>query len=328
MANAANQKLRLLYLLEFFIKKTTPDVGLTTNQLLDELANVGIDTERKSLYRDFKSMREYGLEIEQNKSHEWYLANRPFSLDELMMLVDAVQSTPFLTSKMSSSLIKKLKSFASEMDEKRLNARIEISEYVKMTNEDVFWNIDAIQKAIASRRKVAFKYFRYVGDDGKLVKEIHHDHLVVPLKLIYADEKYYLLAFDESFDDMTPYRVDRMLDVVCSNEPIPRKKEIATWKLEDDAVLSFGIFGSRVKPVTLEIPKDELNVIVDKFGTSIELHKRGADKVRVHVKAPLSPQFYGWLFQLVGKVKLVAPKKAVEEYKGYCEKLLEMYSSE
>lgn len=325
MPNTANQKLRLLYLLKLLIQKTDLCSGLTTNQLLDELANVGIDTQRKSLYRDFKSMRQFGLLIEQNKSREWFLSNRPFDPDELVMLVDAVQSTPFLTTDMSTRLIGKLKAFASERDAKHLDGRIELSEYVKMANEDVFWNIKAIQMAISLKKKVEFKYFRYVADGGKLVRDIHHEHTAIPLKLVYADEKYYMLTFDERFNNMTPFRVDRMIDVVCSDEPIPRKRSVATWRLEDAAVLSFGIFGSEVGPVSFDIRSEWMNVVIDKFGTDLNLYDIDDGVVRVHVKAPLSPQFFGWLFQLGDNIKLVSPKIAIEEYKEYCIDILKHY---
>lgn len=325
MANTTNQKLRLLHLLKLFIKKTSTTSGLTTNQFLDELTNVNIDTERKTLYRDFKAMREFGLAIEQNKAHEWYLSNRPFSEDELVMLVDAVQSTPFLTENMSENLITKLKAFVSEKEEQHIDARIEMSEYVKMTNKDVFWNINVIQKAINSKKKVSFKYFRYEEGNGKPIRGSIREHLVIPLKLIYADEKYYLLTYNENFDDMTPYRVDRMFDVACTNDPIPRRKEIATWKLEDDIVLSFGVFGTKVESVTLDVHRDWLNVVVDKFGTNLDLYDIDRKTIRVHVKAPLSPQFFGWLFQLTTNAKLVAPKKAIEKYQGYCQELLHLY---
>lgn len=325
MANTANQKLRLLYLLKLLIQKTDSCSGLTTNQLLDELANVGIDTQRKSLYRDFKSMRQFGLLIEQNSVHEWFISNRPFEQDELVMLVDAVQSTPFLTTSMSRRLIGKLKAFASEKDAKHLDGRIELSEYVKMANEDVFWNIKAIQMAISSKKRVKFNYFRYIVDGGKLVRDIHHEHIAIPLKLVYADEKYYLLTHDERYNNMTPFRVDRMIDVVCSDEAIPRNRSVATWRLEDDAVLSFGIFSSKVEPVSFDIRSEWMNVVVDKFGTELAIYDIEDGIVRIHVKAPLSPQFYGWLFQLGDNIKLISPKFAIEEYKEYCTDILKNY---
>lgn len=325
MANTANQKLRLLCLLKLLIQKTDSCSGLTTNQLLDELANVGIDTQRKSLYRDFKSMRQFGLLIEQNKAREWYISNRPFEQDELVMLVDAVQSTPFLTADMTTHLIEKLKAFASEKDRKCLDGRIELSEYVKMANENVFWNIKAIQMAISSKKRVEFKYFRYVVDGGKLVRDIRHEHIAIPLKLVYADEKYYLLTYDERFNNMTPFRVDRMIDVVCSDEPIPRNGSVATWRLEDAAVLSFGIFGSEVEPVSFDIRGEWMNVVIDKFGTDFDFYDIEDEVVRVHVKAPLSPQFFGWLFQLGDNIKLVSPRIAIEEYKEYCFNILKNY---
>ena len=97
MANKPNQKLRMLYVLKLFFEETDMENGLTTQQIIDELANLGLEAERKTIHRDIRALKDFGLTIEQRGGREWYLANRPFRIQELIMLVDAVQSTPFLT---------------------------------------------------------------------------------------------------------------------------------------------------------------------------------------------------------------------------------------
>ena len=323
MPNAANQKIRLLRLLDIFIKKTDVGEGLTTNQLLDELVNYDIVTERKSLYRDFKAMQEFGLEVSQNARHEWYLANRPFTSEELVMLVDAVQSTPFLTDAISKRLISRLKVFASESQERKLNVRIKIPDYVKMQNEGVFENLEAIQDALRLKRKLEFNYFKFNGRKDRVLQKDGWVYIVDPLQLVYADERYYLLTLNERYGNMTPYRVDRMLNVKVSDEK--RSKNAATWKLDDNAVLSFGIFGTTVTPVTLEIDEGRVSSLVDMFGTDIDIRPMKGRKVKAYVRAPLSPQFYGWLLQFGNHIRVVSPKKVVNEYKNYLNSALRLY---
>ena len=42
MANKPNQKLRMLYVLKLFFKETDEESGLTTQQIIDKLANLGL----------------------------------------------------------------------------------------------------------------------------------------------------------------------------------------------------------------------------------------------------------------------------------------------
>lgn len=327
MPNNANQKLRLLRLLEIFIRKTDATEGLTTNQLLDALAEHGIFAERKALYRDFKAMRSFGLEIAQNKAHQWYLANRPFSFEELVLLVDCVQSTPFLTDKMSRGLISKLKGFSSESQETSLNRRIKIPNYVKMQNEGVFKNLDAIQRAIQLRKKVEFKYFLYDLKKEKVFRKKGQSYIVIPLELVFANESYYLLTLNEEHGGMAPFRVDRMANVTMLEEQMPKRKQVASWKLEDDVVLSFGVFSASVVPVVLEVEEDRINVLIDKFGYEIDMGAAEKGWARAYVRVPLSPQFFGWLLQLGSHIRIVSPSKAIDEYRCYLSEALSMYES-
>lgn len=326
MPNNANQKLRLLNLLKILQKQTDHAHGLTTNQLLNELENIGITTERKSLYRDIKAIREFGLDISQDGSHQWHLETRPLSKHQLIMLVDSIQSTPFLTHRITEDLIDRVLDLASIYQEEELRERLDSSIYVKMVNEDVFWNIDVIQRSLHAKKKLRFKYFRYNGKKEKIIQKDGADYLVTPLRLAFAEGTYYLMTYNEKYRGMTPYRVDRMINVAVSGEPIIRNEDVAAWRLEDNAVLSFGVFGSDMKPITLECAEKYVNTIIDKFGTDVEINPSKDGCVKAHVRAPLSPQFYGWLFQLGNHIKIVHPNSAIKEYRKYLNDILNVYA--
>lgn len=327
MSNQPNQKLKLLYLLEILLKKTDADAGITMNEILGELVARGIDAERKSVCRDFDVLREYGWDvIFDTSSKRWLLAERPFSAEELVMLVDAVQSAPFLTEPMALGLVKKLKRFASESQEDRLDQRIDMAEYVKMSNPEVFWSIDAIQEAMHLGQKVQFRYFRFAADGSQVLSLDGRISEVTPLKLVYADGLYYLLAYSDRYGDMTPYRVDRMLDVGVSDEAATRNEAVATWQLQDDVRLSFGVFGSSPQePVVFEIGEPLICTVMDKFGDDLDMYPLDDGRAKVYTRAPLCPQLFGWLFQLGTNVKLLGSKKAVEEYRTYLRDIAALY---
>lgn len=68
-----------------------------------------MEAERKSVYRDIALLKEYGMDIvcQKGKTVTYFLASRTFELPELKLLVDAVQSSKFITARKSEQLIKK-----------------------------------------------------------------------------------------------------------------------------------------------------------------------------------------------------------------------------
>ncbi len=327
MGNQPNQKLKLLYLMEIMLKKTDAQSGLAMHEVLGELAARGIDADRKSVGRDFGVLREFGLDVVFDTStRRWRLEERPFSAEELVMLVDAVQSAPFLTEAMAVSLIKKLQGFASESQEERLLQRLDLDEYVKMNNPQVFWNIDAIQQASYEGKKVRFRYFHLDANGNRVLNHDGKIYELTPLRLVFARELYYLLAYHERYDGMTPYRVDRMVDVEVSDQPAVRNQTTATWQLKDQLRLSFGVFGdTELEPVVLEMEERLVSVARDKFGDDMDVYPAGEGKAKVYAKAPLTPQFYGWLLQMGSEVRILSPSKAVEQYKTYLTDALKPY---
>ena len=76
MANRPNQKLRLLFLLKTLMEKTDSAHGLTTQQIIEELAYRDLEAERKAIYRDLQTLRDFGLDIDQRGGREWALVSR------------------------------------------------------------------------------------------------------------------------------------------------------------------------------------------------------------------------------------------------------------
>ena len=113
MPKSENQKLKMLYIVKILEEKTDSEHGITLSQLLKELDAYGISAERKSLYSDIESLKQFGYDIVGEKCYRNYyykLVSRDFELAELKLLVDSVQSSKFITAKKSRELIKKLES--------------------------------------------------------------------------------------------------------------------------------------------------------------------------------------------------------------------------
>ncbi len=163
MAAAANQHPKLLYLLKILMEKTDEDNPLTMKEIITELNTYGIKAERKSLYADMEILRQFGLEIEtqRSKTTAYYIAHRLFELAELKPLVDAVQSSRFISENRSDELISKLSSLTSESQARHLQRQVYVDGRAKTMNDRVYYSIDQIHMAINEGKRISFRYFDY-----------------------------------------------------------------------------------------------------------------------------------------------------------------------
>lgn len=325
MANNPKSKLKTLYVMRILQEKTDAEHGLTLQQVMDHLADYGIQAERKSLYRDFETLREFGIDIEKRRTNptEYAIVHRDFSLSELMLLVDAVESCKFLTERQSSILIANLKSFASDEQRELLDRNIHVAGRITSKRESVFGDIDKLHDAMRRNRKVAFAYCRR-GIDGK--RHVTHDgrkHVVTPVGISYADGFYYLTAWSDERDEMTEFRIDRMERLRISNERGAKNERISRHLNDGDEYELFGRFAGDPMTVTLRVDADKAEIIMDRFGNSVEWRAEENGKARAVVKVHKSEQFFGWIAGLGGTVQIVDPKPLKREYREFLEKLIE-----
>ena len=175
MPKGTNQKLKLFYLLKIMLEKTDEDHRLTVNEILAELEKYDVTAERKTIYKDMEALEVMDIEIESEKegrSNYYHVTNRPFELPELKLLVDAIQSSKFITEKKSNELIKKLENLVSKYEARELQRQVYVSGRIKTMNESIYYNVDAIHTAIAENKKIIFQYFQW---NVKKEMELRHD---------------------------------------------------------------------------------------------------------------------------------------------------------
>lgn len=82
-------------------------------QIIEYLAKNEIPSERKSIYADFKRLRDLGHDIVLDKTGKvgYYVSNPTFNYDDIRILIDGVQSLKFVSQKRAEELTTKLKQF-------------------------------------------------------------------------------------------------------------------------------------------------------------------------------------------------------------------------
>ena len=327
MANTNKQKLKLLYLIRILEQETDPEHGLSMPQILDRLDAEGITAERKSIYRDIDALRKTGIEIKMlpTRPTQYALVRSDLRLEDVMMLVDAVQSSRFITERKSNQLVKSLKSLVSERERRQLDKRVHVKGRVKSATDSVFHSVDVIHEALQRKRKIQFLYFSY---DTNLKRSARHEgkrYEVTPAKVVFADNNYYLAAYDDDDGMIKTYRVDRMELLQVSDKPATRCAEIANYEYEDFAYQSFGMFHGEQACVTLHANANMMDTIVDRFGRDIEVVKATPDYADIRVNVRLSPQFFGWIAGLNGGVTIKAPRRVTADYKAWLKSLIADY---
>jgi len=323
MAATKNQKLKVLAIMRMLERETSADRGLTMPQIIERLAERGIDAERKSVYRDLQVLRDFGCDVVTipGRPVSYAIRRNELGLSDVMLLIDAVQSTRFLTERKSNQLVRSLKHLVSESEAELLDKRVHVQGRIKSQTESVFGNVDIIHAALQQRRKISFLYFKY---DTKLSRTSRREgklYIETPVKLVYADGFYYAVVFNDKYDDFAVYRVDRMRLLQVSDEPATRNERIANYGFSDFEHQSFGMFKGDLESVTLRVQPDFMDVIVDRFGLDVTIVESDDEHADVLVPVRKSAQFFGWVAGLNGGVTIKAPARVREEYRAWLQEL-------
>lgn len=335
MAKNPRQKQKLLYIQKILLEKTDEEHGLTINEIISELDSYGINAERKSIYDDLRILETYGLDIcsEKSKTVKYYIASRDFQISELKLLVDAIQSSKFITEKKSFELIKKVESLASENEAKQLQNQVVISNRVKTSNETIYYNVDRLHDAINKNRSVEFYYNQWtlsLGSSEKLKLNRRRGgerYKVSPFALCWDDENYYLIAYDEKNEQIRHYRVDKMEKIELTDNKRSGTDEFEKINLAEYSQSTFGMFAGEKVMVTLSVDNSLVGVIADRFGKNIFItaDEENKNHFLARVNVNISEQFYGWLFALGDKVRIVSPYEIVNDFNEHLRKVSNLY---
>ena len=324
MAVNNKHKLKLLALLHVLQTETDASKGLSMPQIIECLAEQGIAAERKAIYRDISALQEAGFDIQTlpKRPVEYVLVRSQLSFDDVMMLVDIVQSSRFITQSKSNQLVKSLKSLVSERERKLLAKRVHVQDRVKNPSGSVFHNVDTIHEALQRKRKIEFLYFSYDANLKRVPRHNRKYYTLTPVKVVYANNNYYLAAYDDEDKLIKTYRVDRMELLQVSESPAVRNEATANYEYEDFAYRSFGMYHGSPESVTLRVDNQLMDVIVDTFGYDVDVLSRSDSSADVRVNVRVSPQFFGWVAGLNGKATIQAPKHVKTAYNDWLRSLL------
>ena len=325
MPKSDNQKLKILYIHDYLLRNSHEKHPIRAAELIDMLERQhNILCERKTIYSDIAALQDYGVDIVSipGKSGGYYIASRNFELPELKLLIDAVQSSRFLTEKKSRELIEKLCKECSVHEAKVMRRDVVVSGRVKSMNETIYYNVDAIQEAIAQNVVIRFRYFDW-GIDGQRHYR-NKSYEASPYGLCQDHENCYLLAHSPRHG-VTSYRVDRMSDIELTEEPRTPCPELTGKALTEHANRLFQMSSGDMTSVKLRFHRSLVNVVVDRFGKETMLIPDGEDHFVFTVHVAVSPMFLSWVIGFGSKARILHPASVIDACRQMCQDAMSQY---
>ncbi len=316
----------MFYLVKILREETDDQHYLTMPDIISKLNEYGVEANRKSIYTDIEELNQYGIEIikERVGPMTYYHAGaREFEVAELKFLVDAIQSSKFITARKTRELIRKLETLTSRYEAKHLARQVFVAGRIKNMDESIYYAIDTVHTALNEGKMLQFRYFHWDIDKKKEYRHDGKPYRISPWGLCWDDENYYMIGFDEAAGKIKYYRVDKMTDLQILDES--RKGQDA-FRQRDKSLYTkkrFRMFDGVEQTVTLKCKNSLSNVIVDQFGKDVHMVPVDAEHFTVNVDVAVSNQFYGWVIALGGDAVIVKPGKIKEEMETLLRNYLE-----
>lgn len=331
MSDGIAQKLKMLYIRDYLAEHSDYEHPVAVPKIIEYLSANGITAERKAIYDDIEQLRLYGDDIgrKSGRGGGFYYDSRRFELPELKMLVDSVQSCKFITEKQSLELIKKLESLTNRYGAVQLHRQVIVSNRVKTVQENIFNNIDHISAAINADSMLKFRYITYDIHKNPVFRHDGAFYEISPFCLIWDDEKYYLLGYDEGEDTFKNFRIDKMKNLSVTEQKRSGKDKFSEIDISSYNKKVFSMYSGEETRVKLRFTNNLIGVVLDRFGMDISLcPEEDGEHFTVTADVSVSKQFYSWLFGFAGECEVIYPESVREEVKNTAKRMLEQYESD
>ena len=246
--------------------------------------------------------------------------DKGFSFNEIRFIVDSISINKFLTSKQKRQLIKKFEGMCSDAEIRQLISRITLNEKCS-PSLDLLENLDLIHRLIADRRKIDFEYGKY--DTDKRIKYYKKKRDLLPVRVVYFNERIYLKCYNEVDECWRIYRVDRMRNIVggdVSHTRLPKEKK-------PEGFVTDMFEPEYFEYVTLRVKRYLLDDMLEHFGdyASIFPYSETDESVTITVHVGVNQRFFLWVMSYGDGIELLSPVKTRSEYLAEVRKMLGAY---
>lgn len=314
-------KSRTLLVFKYLWESTDEAHTAYLEQIKDYLERCGLSRpDSRPIKNDIDQLIALGADIvvDRRVQNRYFVATRHFDTAEVKLLIDAVQSSRFITPKKSRTLIAKLSTFVEPSQKQLLNRQLYVDCRAKADNEAVLRVVDHIHTAIADGRKVTVRYFDYTPTKEKVHRHAGALYTVSPYAMLWNSDQYYIVGFSDARQLMAIYRIDRLN--ITAEAAAPRPHD---FRISDYFAPAFSMFSGEECEVELLCENKLMSSIIDRFGESVRTEITDERHFKATASVVLSDNFYDWVFASSGKMRLLNPTEAVRGFREILEKYAE-----
>lgn len=328
----AGTKLKTLLVFRYLEKYSDENNPISTSQLINMLSQEGIKSERKSIYADVKALKEIGYDIVSVKSPIYggfFMASRKFEVPEVRLLIDAVTSAGFITPKKTKSLVEKLESLVSVNQANSIVAQVYIDPSTKCDNEEIYYIIDTLHKAIKDGKKLKFVYKRRNIDVENKKSYTEKTFTVSPYALIWKNDHYYLICNNQKYYNIMNLRVDRIRKIQTLDEPVRPFCLVSEYKdvfdVADYSKKMFSMYSGKPDKLIISCELELREQIMDRFGSKVPLSAYDSSHFETTVDVAVSDGLISWIMSFGKKIKVLEPQYLADAVKERAEQIAKLY---
>lgn len=309
-----NNNLRPMYVKEIIFEHTDETHFITVGEILEILeTSYGISSCRKTIYDDINMLIESGFDIEdvngKNNRHLYHVLSREFEIAELLVTIGAVKSVRTLPPKKNSRLVEKLSRLAGPSADFLLQNTID-DENPKSDNNQVYYIIDLIYRAVMDKRQVVFKYYDKLTSSATELSKRSQTYQVSPYRLVYCNEFFYLLGHSNKQNKISAFRIDRIngLPTILDVECLPEPEDLST----ENYIRSHS--QEKEEEVILDFDVSVIDSVLNRFGRDLEINYLSKTSCRAKLNIKPTNALFAWIFGFDGKVRIYGSKEVKEQY--------------
>lgn len=318
-------KARILFLYMLLNEMSDEEHPLSTSEIIKLLKEkYGVKAHRTTLSRDIDVLEQCGVDVITINStqNKYFVGNRLFEMPELKLLIDAVESSKFITEAKSNELVAKLSKLTSLNQAEKIKRNLCTTNRIKPGNEMIYYIVDAINEAINIKKKISFQYFEYDVAKKQKLKNDGKCYLFSPYTLVWNGDYYYLVGFSDKHQKIGAFRVDRIKNApdILNDDAVPVPVD---FNIVDFTKSVFGMYDSSHTVVELKCDNSMMKKMIDRFGEDVSTKPYSLTEFKAIVEVSASPTFFGWVFGFGGKISILSPKDIKETYKEQVKQVLD-----
>jgi predicted DNA-binding transcriptional regulator YafY len=210
-----------------------------------------------------------------------------------------------------------------------MEGQIDAEKRVKYDNEEIYYNIDAVSRAVSLGKKISFEYHHRIIAGSHAVPDSGKQFIASPYALFWQNDKYYLAGNYEKYDSLSHFRLDRMKHVEILDRPVRSFEEVCDYRgyfdTADYTKKTFLMYHGERQTVELRCSDDILENMLDKFGEDLNFTARDSGFFTVRANVYVSEGLLEWLLQFGGRVEVLSPESLRSEMLAKIRKLTQVY---